>query len=169
MGFFASLFGSRTPSIFTGRVISAADLRTQLPNGFLAELGKRCYAEVNSAAVVSVAQQTQAELWRRAGITKWDKRATCTLFASRFASLAAELFFDASFHVPVDSAIAKSGALSLAAGECWFHPDGQPIEYDHAIGVCLTERGPLWIDPQAPSALRPMSDNEIASSRCRFL
>lgn len=169
MGFFASIFGSRSPAIFTGRVIAASDLRSQIPNGFLADFGKANYAEVSSAAVLSIARQTQSELWARAGITKWDKRATCTLFASRFASLANELFFDASFHVAVDSAIAKAGPISLAAGECWFHPDGQPVGTDHAIGVCFTEAGPLWVDPQAPGALRPMSATELASSRSRFL
>lgn len=154
MGLFSSLFGPKPPKLYTGRILSAAEVRAQLGSmGMLAAMGKQRYAEVNSAAVIGLAQATRDALFA-AGITKWRKTATCTVYAARFATLGQEKFFAASFQDAISAEL-----VALAAGEVWFVPDSD-LANGHAIGLCVTEKGLLTIDPQIPDALRPLSANE---------
>lgn len=166
MGFFSSIFGKPATKPYTGVVLTQAEMRSRLGlAGPVATFGKAEYAEVNSAAVIELARATRDALFS-AGVTKWSTTATCTLFASRFASLAQEKFFNAAFHDFVSSRV-----IGIAAGELWFHPDTSPqFGPDHAIGVCVTERGVLRIDPQAPDVIRVLSPNEEYLQRSvRFL
>lgn len=146
---------SKAPKLYTGRTLTAAALSAQLCWPIGLTLGKASYAEVNSAAVIYLARKTRDDLWG-SGVTKWSPNATCTLYASRFVSLANELFFNAAFQDPLSAQI-----LALAAGEVWFHPDVALPGQDHAINVCMTERGPLTVDSQAPNQLRPLSATEL--------
>ena len=127
---------SSAPKPHTGRIVSTSEIVLALGNVVPMTFGKR-----------------------------WQPGATCTLFASRFVSLAGEKFFNAAFHEAVSNEI-----VALAVGEVWFHPDTAPIGSDHAIGCAYTDRSLIFIDPQEPNAFRPMSHNELSSIRnIRFL
>ena len=39
------------------------------------------------------------------------------------------------------------------------------VNHNHAIAVAVTERGPVFIDPQVPDAPRPMSPTELLAIR----
>ena len=164
MGFFQNIFSPKRPRLFTGRILTVAELRAQLgPMGAIALCGKARYAEMNSAAVIGLAQATRDALFA-AGITKWRKTATCTVYAARFSCLAQEQFFAASFQDAISNEL-----VALATAELWFTPDSD-LTSGHAINLCLTEKGPVTIDPQLPDALRPMSENEKLRTRAvRFL
>ena len=155
---------SSAPKPHTGRIVSTSEIVLALGNVVPMTFGKARYAEVNSKAVVGLAQATRKALFA-GGILRWQPGATCTLFASRFVSLAGEKFFNAAFHEAVSNEI-----VALAVGEVWFHPDTAPIGSDHAIGCAYTDRSLIFIDPQEPNAFRPMSHNELSSIRnIRFL
>ena len=145
---------SSAPTVYTGKLLSADEVRSQLGAGYLTTLGKAQYAEVNSAAVIWLAQQTQSALFSVA--PHWEPDATCTLFAATGVSVAGQKFAGQAFSDKISETL-----CALAFGEVWFHPDSDPTS-GHAINFALTEKGVLHIDPQAPNALRPMSANEIA-------
>lgn len=155
---------SSAPKPHTGRIVTAMDVLLGMGNTVPMTFGKQRYAEVNSKAVVGLAQATRNALFS-GGIPRWQPGATCTLFASRFASIANEKFFNAAWHEKISSEL-----VALAVGECWFHPDTAPFGTDHAIGCAYTDQQFFFIDPQAPDKLRPMSNTELASIRnIRFL
>lgn len=159
-------FSRSKPKVYTGKTLSPEEAKGFLgPWGWAAQFGKGQYAEVNSSQVIALAQATRDALWG-SGITKWSTTATCTLYASRMASIGQERFFNESFQDFI-----SKGVLGLAVGEVWFHPDSSPLGgSDHAINVCLTEKGALYIDPQLPDVLRPMSQTELNQVRSiRFL
>ena len=158
-------FSKPKPKVYTGKTLSLDEAKGFLGAwGWATQFGKAGYAEVNSSQVVALAQATRDALWG-SGITKWATTATCTLYASRMASIGQERFFNESFQDFI-----SKGVVGLAVGEVWFHPDTAPVGSDHAINVCLTEKGALYIDPQLPDVLRPMSQNELNAIRSiRFL
>ena len=157
MGLFSFL--SRQPKIYTGRILDLAAVRGALGlPGAMLVAGKAHYAEVNSAAVVSLAQAVRSDLWTAGGIRSWQPGATCTLFAAQLSASGQRRFFAEAFQDRLGTQV-----LGLAAGDVWFHPDTAPAGIDHAIGFAITEKGPLFIDPQAPDALRPMSPIELLS------
>ena len=162
---------SRAPRLYTGRTVPADEIRVAFGvAGTVIGLGKRTYAEVDSGAVVWLAQQARDALWRE-GINRWQKNATCTLFAAKFATLANEKFYAAAFFERSGSPLTSAGSIALAVGEVWFHPDTTPPGEDHAIGCAFTERGLLAVDPQSPDTLRELSATERLTIRpeTRFL
>lgn len=152
------------PKVYTGKTLIAPDIKAMLgPMGVMAQFGKVKYAEVNSAAVIPIAQATRDALFS-AGVTKWQKTATCTVFAARFAELGQERFFSESFQDFI-----SSDMVALAVADIWFTPDGGG-GFDHAIGLCITEKGVMAIDPQVPDVLRVMTENEkLRVKSIRFL
>lgn len=167
MGLFSSLFGRSTPApaLYTGRLLAATDVWALLPNRYSAVLGKAQYAEANSAALLGLAQATRDDLWKNSYVASWEPQATCTVFAARLALDAQLKFWGAA---RLDLNLSKL-VLGYALGEVWFHPDGAAAGQNHAICLALTERGPLYIDPQIPDRYRPLSPDELNSATCRFL
>lgn len=134
---------------FTGRVYSKADMRRQLT---LVMLGDEAYAEVNSAWLRAWYPAFRQELFRM-GVVKWEERFDCNRFAEIYTGLAQVNFFRQTFH-------RRTGAKALALGQFWYVRDkGGP----HAIVQALTERGPVFIDPQTGEEMN-LSPNERKSA-----
>jgi hypothetical protein len=169
MSWLSNLFSRKSAKLYTGRILSGAELRAALGSaGGLAVLGKDRYAEINSAAVIGLAQKTRDQLWA-GGVNKWGNGTTCTLFAAKMVIVAGEQFYLDAFYERTGSPLTE-GTLAPAVGDIWFHPDDPLATSDHAIAVCVTEKGALFIDSQAPDALRPTSKDELYATRqCRFL
>ena len=142
-------FTRRTPPITTGRVLDPAELRAA---GATVQ-GDSAYSEVNSAWLKAY-DQFRAAIFRE-GVTKWDARFDCDDFAAFYISLAKIKFFSATFH-------ASTRAQTLALAECYYMHS--PITA-HAVVFALTDRGPLYIEPQTGQELT-LTQAQIAS---RFL
>lgn len=126
-------FTRKAPQITTGRVIDPAELRAL---GATAQ-GDSAYSEVNSAWLKSYYDQFRSALHRE-GVTKWDARFDCDDFAAFYIALAKIKFFAATFH-------AATRSQTLALAECYYMHS--PVTA-HAIVFAVTERGPLYIEPQ---------------------
>lgn len=135
------------PSASTTTVFSRAEVRLALP---YATLGDASYAQVNSAWLKAFYSEFRDELFRQ-GVTKWDARFDCNHFASYYAALAQTKFYAANFQ-------SWTTAQTLAVGPFWYQ---SPRGY-HAIVLALTERGPVFIEPQTGAELR-LSPAELAS------
>lgn len=148
---------SGEPDIFTGKVITAAEVRTALP---AATLGSRAYAEVNPAWLEWYYTKFRDDLSAGAyGIVKWDGSFKCTAFAGKFVNDAQMRFFAQSFH----SSIA---AQSVGLGEFWYQPTGAVD--GHALVVALTPQGRRFFEPQTGKWVT-LSATEINSAYLRKL
>lgn len=123
----------------TAQVLSGDDVSRAVP---WATLGDRSYAQVDSAALPGLYQEFRDEIFRK-GVTKWDERFDCNHFASYYVALAQTKFYLANFH-------ASTPAQSLAVGTYWYQSPAGP----HAIIVAVTERGPVFIEPQTGGELK---------------
>lgn len=120
---------------WTGRVLTAGELRQLRPDAILAE---ESYAEVNASWLPQYYREFRNELFRL-GITRWDERFDCNRFADLFTSLAQAHFFRAAFH-------SRTPAKALALGPYWYiRADGSGA---HAIVQAITQHGPVYLDPQ---------------------
>ena len=129
--------GRGEPQIYTGTVLTAAQLRSQVP---WAILGKDHYAQVNSEWLTWYYDEFRTELaGGKYGIVHWDTKFSCTSFASRYASSAQLRYFAQSFYADIP-------AGNIAVGEFWYRPRGQTE--GHALVAAYTERGLLYLDPQ---------------------
>ncbi len=153
MGFFSSLFGTSAPKVYTGRLLTADQVRAALGCPALT-LGKTQYAEMTEEAAIYLAQQARNALFPLIG--HWQPDASCTLYGGKFKVLANEKFAEQSFQDAISTQL-----CAAAAGDVWFTPDGSAT--GHAIGFVITPSGAKYVDPQAPDALRPMSATELAS------
>jgi hypothetical protein len=129
--------GRGEPQIYTGTVLTAAQLRAQVP---WAILGKDRYAQVNSEWLTWYYDEFRTELaGGRYGIVKWDQKFSCTSFASRYASSAQLRYFAQSFYADIP-------AGNIAVGEFWYRPHNSTE--GHALVAAYTERGLVYMDPQ---------------------
>lgn len=140
---------ARGATSFTGRVYSKAEVRRQVP---LVILGDDAYAEVNSAWLRTWYASFRAELFRM-GVVKWDQRFDCNRFAEIYTGLAQVNFFRESFH-------SATPAKALAVGQFWYVREKGGA---HAIVQALTERGPVFIDPQTGEEMN-LTPNERKSA-----
>lgn len=122
----------------TAKVLNRWEVGAIMPS---ATLGDSSYAQVDSAALPALYEEFRAEIFRK-GVTKWDDRFDCNHFAAYFAALAQTKFYLANFH-------SRTPAQSLAVGTYWYQSAAGP----HAIVVALTERGPVFIEPQTGGEL----------------
>jgi hypothetical protein len=130
----AAAAGGGEPQMTTGRTITAADMRQRAPGAALTSL---TYAEVNSAWLREYYPVFRQALHRE-GILRWGQQFDCSSFALSYVARAQERWFRASFHV-------HQAPAAIAIGFAWVQrPDGVM----HALAVAITERGPLYIDPQ---------------------
>lgn len=125
--------GGSGGALATAKVLSSDDVSRDVP---WATFGDRSYAQVNSAALPALYADFRAEIFRK-GVTKWDDRFDCNHFASYYVALAQTKFYLDNFH-------ASTPAQSLAVGTYWYQSPAGP----HAIIVAITERGPVFIEPQ---------------------
>lgn len=133
----------------TGRVISRAEMRSQLPG---AALGENAYAEVNSAWLLKWYPTFRDKLFK-IGIVKWDERFDCNRFAAFYTDLAQASFASEAFH-------SRSPAQALALGTFWYQrANGQGA---HAIIQAMTERGRIFIDPQSGQEVH-LTNGEVQS------
>jgi hypothetical protein len=123
----------------TATVLTVEDVRAELP---AAIMGDVAYAQVNSAWLKEFYADFRAEIFRQ-GVTKWDERFDCNHFAAYYVALAQTRFYLATFH-------SRTKAQSLAVATYWYtRPTGR-----HAIVIALTERGPVFIEPQTGAEVR---------------
>lgn len=86
-------------------------------------------------------------------LDKWAVRWECRDFARAFACEAQRANALTSSVPPEDDA--------LTVGEFWFHPDGESS--GHAINICITDAGLVFIEPQT-GWVRPVTSTELASA-----
>lgn len=134
-------FGCSKPErpLATAKVLTRWEVGDLMPS---ATLGDSTYAQVDSAALPALYDEFRAEIFRK-GVAKWDDRFDCNHFASYYAALAQTKFYLANFH-------SRTPAQSLAVGTYWYLSPAGP----HAIIVALTERGPVFLEPQNGSEVK---------------
>ena len=98
----------------------------------------------------------KGELWDD-NLDKWQVRWECRDFARAFATFAQVC----NALTPV----ALAGTDALAIGEFWYHIGGDPAT-GHAINVCMTDQGQVFIEPQNGQQVH-LTDVEISS--CFFV
>jgi hypothetical protein len=144
---------ARSPRLqvpWTGRVLSAGELRQLRPHAILAEEN---YAEVNANWLPQYYREFRNELFRL-GITRWDERFDCNRFADLFTSLAQAHFFRAAFH-------SRTPAKALALGPYWYiRADGSGA---HAIVQAITQHGPVYLDPQTGEQVKLAPGEKFAA------
>lgn len=123
----------------TARVLTAAEIRAAMP---AAILGDTAYAEVNSAWLPGFYAEFRAALFAD-GVVQWDERYDCNHFAAYYVARAQTRFYLANFQ-------SSTRAQTLALGQFWYlRANGRA----HAIVAALTDRGPLYLDPQTGAEL----------------
>lgn len=147
---------SPAPALATATVYTAADALAAA--GGFGHVGSTHLAQVRADALPAMYSNFRAELFRL-GVVKWDVRYDCNHFAAFFCALANAKFYAANFH-------SATPAQSLALAEYWYRPGAGAA--GHAIVLALTDRGPLWLEPQtgallAPGQLLTLTPAEIAS------
>lgn len=127
---------SGEPAMFTGRTVSR-DAVAIATGG--AHTGKLVYAEVNSAWLAWAYDDFRRELSAGSyGVTGWDNRSQCTLFASAFEVYCQKRYFAQAFHNRIP-------APGIAVGTRWYRPD----EFTgHALNIVFTEKGVVDFEPQ---------------------
>lgn len=143
---------SGEPVMFTGRTLTAADVRSLA--GF-AECGKLNYAQVSSAWLGWAWQDYHD--WLSAGQfgpPSWSDKAQCTLFASAFEVYCQKRYFAQSWGK-------NAPAPGIAVGTIWYAPT---LGQGHAINVVLTESGPRYFEPQT-GALLTLTPEQLGSVR----
>lgn len=134
LAFAAPAATARAVKPVTGRTLDRAAIARTLP---IANLGDISYAEVNSEWLKNFYRTYRSEL-SRMGVVKWDSRYDCRRFAGLFTELAQNHFFQQEFHNDIK-------AHTLALGPIWYCPEQGG---GHAIIFALTEKGPVYLDPQ---------------------
>lgn len=150
MSFLAKLFGRKPVAITTGHIYSSRSIIEHV--GYPVHVADNAYAEVSAEWLREFYQDFRKTLFRE-GVTKWDATFDCDNFASLYVGLANLRFFVASFH-------SATTAQSLALAEYWYRQGGDGPA--HAVVHALTNRGPIFIEPQSGSLL-PLTPAEQAS------
>lgn len=149
---------SSKPSVFTGRILTTADIAALLP---FAVTGKTRYAETTAEYLLWRCKQSKTALSKAAGIMQWASTATCTLFAAKVVTDAAQDYFGASFHT-------ENPAPAVAVFEFWYRPNDS--KEGHAIVGAVTPTGLAFVDPQTPDKLLTLTPGEVGSGyHRRFL
>jgi hypothetical protein len=147
----SKLFRRAPAAPLTSSVIYTAQDALAASGGF-GHVGSTHVAQVRAAALPGLYSHFRDELFRL-GIVRWNERFDCNQFAALYIALANARFYAANFH-------AETPAQSLALAEYWYRPGGSGN--GHAIVLALTDRGPLFIEPQT-GALLYLNPAEITS------
>jgi len=135
-GAFAGCEKSPSAKIDTGKVYGAAELP---PGSFKPDT---TYGEVNSAWLAGFYERWRADIFEK-GVTKWEGRFDCNKFAAAFCASAQLEYYRDNFH-------SWTPGQALAVAEVWYRPDKGGA---HAIVVAMTERGPVYVEPQTGKEL----------------
>jgi len=142
---------SGEPTMFTGRTLSNNEVILAV-NGALT--GKASYAEVNSEWLAWAYADFRRELSAgQFGVTRWDNKSQCTLFASAFEVYCQKRYFAQSFH-------SGTKADGIAVGVRWYK---ETPTMGHAVNIIITERGIIDFEPQSGRVLA-LGDDKIVSS-----
>jgi len=137
IAFLKRLFGlSSALSPTTGRVLTISELMAHVG---LCIAPDESYAEVSSGWLREYYDDYRRTLYGEAGVSRASSDFDCDDFAVFFVALANLRYFKAKFHD-------AKPAASLALAEYWYRPDGSAT--GHAVVLALTERGPVFIEPQ---------------------
>lgn len=145
MSWLSSLFRKKAPavSLWTGRVLTAADFREQLAAFNFGN--DSTYAEVNSAALPAYYDWFRSKLFDL-GVTKWDARQDCDDFANLYAD-----FLQLRFYLGQWEGGTLPDAQGIAVARVYYRPAGGT--QNHAINALATERGLLYVEPQTGQVL----------------
>lgn len=139
--------GPPAPSA-TAVLLTSVDVAHQIDGAFAPDA---IYAQVNSAWLKDFYPTFRAEIFRQ-GVVKWDDRFDCNHFAAYYVALAQTKFY-------LDAWRSGTPAQSLAIAQFWYvSPRG-----GHAIVVALTERGPVFIEPQTGEEVHLPPDQRAAA------
>jgi hypothetical protein len=129
------------PTMFTGKVLTAADIRGALD---VTKTGSAAYAEVNSKWVEWYYPKFRDALSAGAyGITKWDGAFKCTAFTTSLVGDVQMKFFAQSFHAEI-----VRQTQTAAAAQFWYYPEGQTT-IGHALAEFRTENpAKRFFEPQ---------------------
>lgn len=139
---FAGCAPRQESALSTGQTVSRTALPTALGFGHFA--GDAEYAVVNSNALPAIYADFRSTL-SGLGLVKWDERFDCNRFATLYIGVAQAKYAVAAWH-----SATKAQALALA--EVWYLIGGDPARA-HAIVLAITERGPVFIEPQTGKEL----------------
>lgn len=126
-------FASVPPS--TGDRIPCAAVERAFPR---AVCGSDAYAVVNSAWLTEFQQRFERELFRL-GVVKYRETFDCNAFAGAYVALAGAAYY-------VHAWREAKPAEALALGVFWYRTGKG--HGTHAIVAAITERGPVFIEPQ---------------------
>lgn len=136
-------------ALATGTVLPAAQLPVvQRPGDYR---GDTHYAVVRSAALPEL-HAAFADVLAKQGLVKWDARFDCNRFAGLWIGVAQARYAVAAWH-------SSTPAKALALAEVWYrHPGGG----GHAIVQAITERGPVYLEPQTGAEITLTPAQEAA-------
>lgn len=139
--------GPPAPSA-TAVLLTSYDVSSAISGAFTPDV---IYSQVNSAWLKDFYPTFRAEIFRQ-GVVKWDDRFDCNHFASYYVALAQTQFYLAAW---------RSGtpAQSLAIGQFWYV---RKSGIGHALVVALTERGPVFIEPQTGAEVKLTPEERAA-------
>lgn len=147
---------SGEPEMFTGRTVSR-DAVSLATDG--AQTGKLSYAEVNSAWLAWAYDDFRRELSAGPyGVTGWDDRSQCTLFASSFEVYCQKRYHAQAFH-------SRISAPGIAVGTRWYSPTD---DTGHALNIVFTERGVVDFEPQTGRIVTLTPAQRRSSSLMKF-
>jgi len=105
--------------------------------------GDESYAVVSSAAIPALYEKYKSALFKD-GVAHWDSRFDCNHFASYFVAKTQTDYFISTFQ-------SNTKAQSLAMGTVWFIDGPKSC---HAVVVFITEKGPVFVEPQNGSEIK---------------
>ena len=123
-------------------------------------VGGNNYAKPTQAWLEGEFYSSFKELLWAENVSRWSPRWECRDFARMFACFA-----------QVANAMDKMGPTgedALAVGEFWFLKDPKNPKSGHAVNICITDNGIIYIDPQT-GLLWHMTHEQFESCYfCRF-
>lgn len=142
--FFAGCGKRDTTPIGTGKVLQFSDVVQAVPQGALPFTPDKGYEVVRSDWLPGFYERWREDIFAK-GVTKWEGRFDCNKFASAYVAAAQLEYYRDRFH-------SWTPSQALAVGEVWYQASSH-VRGPHAIVCAITERGPLFIEPQTGAVL----------------
>jgi hypothetical protein len=131
---FAAQPDSLTPQMTVPQSLTKADIRNIFPSAICSD---ESYAIVNSGWLRTFAVDYSEALKKATGGKGYSKRFDCNRFTTFFIGLAQAAYHRLTFN--------DSAPDNIAVGHFWYKTE-QGVS--HSIVVAMTEKGPLFFDPQ---------------------
>lgn len=153
---------SDEPPIFNGQTINKLSLMVAYN---VPTTGKASYAVVNRDWVLWAYDDYRKWLGSGAyGVTKWDDRSQCTLFATAFEVYCQLAFFRQGFHSDIQ-------AKGIAVGTVWyftFTPMQQGMLEGHAVNQIITQNGMEYFEPQTGKFIQLTDGQRLSTYFSKF-